>query len=180
MLTEKKSIIKKYKSLIKTILFAVLTVFWTSIIFSFSMKPAYKSNEQSNNLLEKVIIIIKNLTTITINPIPLTNLFRKFAHFTEFFILGVIAYLFLKYLKHWHLKNPSKKNQLYSTLEKATTQFVILYGAFIAIIDETLQYFTGAGRAMRFTDVLIDTMGVIAFLIILWIFRKFFRKFGSF
>lgn len=140
---------------IKAIIFLVLTVVWICVIFNFSMQSAETSSNVSRGLLVKVLNFIYDITNIRIEPTLVHNLFRKFAHFTEFFILGIFSVSFFKSIN---------KRPFYS----------IILGMCVAITDETIQFFTGEGRAMRVTDMLIDTSGVIFATLVFYIFWKLF------
>lgn len=76
------------------------------------------------------------------------HLVRKLAHFTEFSVLGVEAgFIFGIYIRNRSL-NP------WIALLKAVASC-----AFAALIDETIQIFSGRGPAI--TDVWIDTAGAL-------------------
>ena len=140
---------------IKAIIFLVLTVVWICVIFNFSLQSAETSSNVSRGLLVKVLNFIYDITNIRIEPTLVHNLFRKFAHFTEFFILGIFSVSFFKSIN---------KRPFYS----------IILGMCVAITDETIQFFTGEGRAKRVTDMLIDTSGVIFATLVFYIFWKLF------
>ncbi len=125
----------------KLILWGVLTLLWTAVIFSFSMQPANQSANLSGGLLQALLGWIYALTEVEIPLAMVHNLFRKAAHFAEFFVLGIFS------------GNCSR-----SLFEKRSP--ALLYGGLIACLDEILQFHTGAGRAMRFSDMLIDFSGV--------------------
>lgn len=73
----------------------------------------------------------------------LNRIVRKLAHLTEFTILGGVLYAILRrYIK-------------YGTVLKTTG-----LGMAIAILDEFIQRFS-PGRSSQFSDVVIDTIGVI-------------------
>ena len=137
----------------KSILFAVLTVLWTGVIFSFSLQPAQASSNLSGGLLQILLSWIHRFTTLQI-PVSLAHhLIRKTAHFLEFFLLGTLAYktsgLF------WEKWLPA-----------------LIYGMLIAVTDETIQFFTGSGRAMRISDMLLDTAGVATAILVMWYLGK--------
>lgn len=137
----------------KSILFAVLTLLWTGVIFSFSLQPAEASASLSGGLLKTLLNWFHWLTGLQI-PVSFAHfLIRKTAHFLEFFLLGVFACQTSRLLlKKWW---PA-----------------LLYGGLIAVTDEVIQYFTGSGRAMRVTDMLLDTVGVAVAILVMWYFGK--------
>jgi VanZ family protein len=113
---------------------------WMVIIFVFSSQPADVSSEKSN-------IVIAFLNSIGLN---LDSTFgelsslvvRKTAHFMEYFILYMLMY------------------NVVSEEFKPRKAFVIcITGVFLyACTDEFHQTFV-PGRAGRFSDVIIDTLG---------------------
>ena len=128
------------KNKMKPIIFGSLSALWTYIIISMSMQNAETSNGVSRGLLKALLITFYEITNIEISPDTIHTLFRKMAHFTEFFVLGIFVVLFFDSIK---------KNKL----------LAVLYGAAIAYFDELTQFFTGEGRAMQFSDMIIDTSG---------------------
>ena len=71
----------------KRIILLSLTILWMALIFWFSSKTASDSTVQSFSLTEWFFSLFIN------NPSPkfldaAENVIRKFAHFTEYFILG--------------------------------------------------------------------------------------------
>ena len=73
---------------------------------------------------------------------------RKVAHFTEYFILGVISSLVFMQLK----KEVSLKTN--------TSLIAFVFGVLYAVTDELHQRFV-PGRACAFMDVIIDSLGVM-------------------
>lgn len=142
---------------IKAILFFVLIVVWICVIFHFSMQTAEVSSNVSRGLLTKILDTIYNITNFKTEVSTVHNLFRKLAHFTEFFILGILSVSFFVSLKSKPI-------------------YAVILGVCTAVTDETIQYFTSSGRAMRVTDMLIDTSGVIFATLIFYFFWKLFYK----
>ena len=73
----------------------------------------------------------------------LNRIVRKLAHLTEFTILGSLLYTILR------------RYITYGTVIKT-----IGLGMFIASLDEFIQRFS-PGRSSQFSDILIDTVGVV-------------------
>ncbi len=74
---------------------------------------------------------------------------RKIAHFTEFAVLGIEMTLFI-----------------YLTTKKGICELIecVVFGPVVAIIDETIQIFSGRGSSLF--DIMIDTCGYLsAFLL---------------
>ena len=120
-------------------------------IFSNSLKTAEASTEQSASAMG---VIQKIFAAIAPNSIIATatgedydrvhTIVRMIAHFTEFAVLGALLI--------WCWRTYTGK-RLFLFIPIALMVIV-------PILDETLQSFT-AGRAMEFTDVLIDLAGGI-------------------
>lgn len=140
---------------IKAVIFFILTITWICVIFSFSLQTAEVSSNVSRGMLIKILHWIYNITNIRIEPSLVHNLFRKLAHFTEFFILGIFSVSFFKSVN----KRPI---------------WAIVLGICVAVTDETIQYFTSEGRAMRITDMIIDTAGVVFATLVFYFFWKLF------
>ena len=109
---------------------------WMIFIFIMSSFDASESSAQSN-------IIVNFISNIfNINNIELISLIiRKLAHFTEYFILGILTYnLIKKYRKKYYI--------------------AIIICIIYAISDEIHQIFI-PGRSCQITDILIDSIGAI-------------------
>lgn len=128
----------------------LLVILWMIIIFCFSNQPADDSSNLSNSFINNTIIRVyevfnKNVTDIEKEYIleRYSMPIRKFAHFTIYFILGILLFI---YLKDYNINRPF----IYSLL------ICFIY----AITDEIHQYFV-IGRYCFFIDVLIDSIGSI-------------------
>ena len=132
----------------KPVIYGSLSVLWIGFIISMSTQNAEKSSSVSRGLLKSMLFVFYKITRIEISPDTVHNLFRKCAHFTEFFILGIFIVLFLKSIN---------KNKY----------LALIYGAIVAFSDELTQLFTGDGRSMQFSDILLDTFGVFVAVLIL-------------
>lgn len=114
---------------------------WMIVIFCFSSASADISGGQSMSLTEKLLDIIGiNLTTDGIN--ALENVIRKIAHFTEYFVLGVLAMLYVSSV----------------TSCKKAWLFAFVLCVIYACSDEIHQHFV-PGRACRLFDICIDSCG---------------------
>ncbi len=111
-------------------------VLWMIFIFIMSSMNETTSSNQSGFFVS-LITNLFNIKNIEI----LTTIVRKMAHFTEYFILGILVINSL---------DISNKRYLYS--------FII--GFIYAISDEVHQLFI-AGRSGKIFDVLIDSLGII-------------------
>lgn len=137
----------------------LITCIWTGVIFSFSLQPAEVSNETSmgvgNFLLETFFPWLYD----TWEEMPLAQkdmlhfVLRKCAHFSEYFVLGALAIWTWYQTKRGHSR-------------------AVAWGHcfLIASLDECLQLFVG-GRSGQFRDVLLDSVGALAGILVLSFIR---------
>ena len=144
------------KTVKKTLLFLVmlvLTGLWTMLIFGFSSTDGEKSSTQSKSITQSVVRVVDPDYTMPEKLKPRTKdavydiIVRKTAHLSVYAVLGVLMFLTVKTL------TASAKYIFPSKLS-------VLFCIIIAIIDEYNQTLT-SGRAGRWYDVLIDSLGVI-------------------
>lgn len=136
----------------------LLLLCWMMAIFIMSAQPANESSRVSGGFVQKIIDVIysdfESFSTSRQASIAnnLTFIIRKTAHFLEYFILGalsvIIAFTFEKG----------------STFVKAlgATLFSVIY----AVSDEIHQYFV-PGRACRFFDISIDSLGCVCAVVLI-------------
>lgn len=117
----------------------ILVLLCVTFIFSNSAMNAQTSSKESGFVFN---LLYNFLSLFTKHPKLTHNMVRKLAHFTEFALLGLSLNLFFM-------------------LDKLPKVKALLTGFLIACADETIQLFS-SGRASQFTDVLIDTSGVLA------------------
>ena len=134
------------------ILLTCLTVAVMVLIFSFSTEPAERSDQTSGQLSMTVISVI-HPDYETYTPVKKEEVYadvqhyvRKAAHFTEYMMLGLLLRLCLE---SWF----GRKRFLGPASWAA--------GALYACTDELHQIRTD-GRSGQFTDVLLDSCGVLA------------------
>ena len=139
------------KGRIKIILKGLALVLWCVVIFMFSANNADESNKQSdavfNTVIEFVNPVYDSLDTTAQAEYKDTATFiiRKLAHFSEYALLGILAFI-----------NFSKVKKLgYRGL------FAAVFSCIYASSDEIHQLFV-PGRAGQVRDVLIDTSGAVA------------------
>jgi VanZ family protein len=118
-----------------------------AFIFGQSAKTPEKSTETSDKVGEIVGEVIPPETKpgafIQIN-------LRKIAHFVEFATLGLLSSLYVVFLG----------------IEKRKVALSLLFSPLIALLDETLQIFSGRGSSVK--DVWIDTLGFFAASVIFY------------
>ena len=134
----------------KKIIFAIMTILWVAVIFSFSLQPGDVSGDISGSFLRKVLEwfapgVFEKLETMPQEQLDILHtVLRKCAHFTEFAVLGVLSSL-----------------TLFQTKVSRRVLMAMVFCLVIASMDETLQLFVD-GRAGRFVDVMIDESGALA------------------
>lgn len=151
------TLIKNKKRIFFSVLTLLITLIWTYFIFSMSFKTAPESSEISGGLLKKILFIIKDSLWFDVEFGVLHNLFRKLAHFAEFFILGCFSYSFIKSIKSKPL-------------------YVLIYCLLVAITDETIQFFVGEGRSAQISDVLTDFSGAFLSVVFIYLIKFIFIK----
>ena len=119
----------------------LLVFIWILLIFSYSLKNAQTSDNQSFFFVYIIDDILK-LFNIHLDLNFLNHIVRKTAHFTEYAILGALV-IIASNLK------PLFKNKYFNLI------FII-----VPFIDETIQYFT-PGRSAQLSDCLLDSCGFI-------------------
>ncbi len=143
---------------IKRIIFAVLLVGWMALIFIMSAQPAQQSSQLSGGLVSKIVsVLYPNYSDLSLSAQTsiihnTTFIVRKAAHFFEYFVLGALGIL---------LANTFNKYKFFPRAVLAAA-FCVLY----AVSDEIHQHFV-PGRACRFTDILIDSAGILTAIIII-------------
>lgn len=132
----------------KRIIYTFLLVIWMIIIFIFSNQSGTNSLKVSDNLTRNTINTVNKITNTEMkkkdkDKLVLNSRFivRKIAHFTLYFILGILVYLTLSSY------NIKKNILIFSIL------FVFIY----AISDEVHQLLLQS-RTFRFLDIFIDTI----------------------
>ncbi len=123
--------------------FSLLTLFSIVFIFSNSLKNGEESYEQSKGLVEFIESIFDPDDKIPTEDFNFSV--RKASHFLEFALLG-FSFCSAVALACY-------------TTGKYNICMPLLFGLFVAVIDEFIQGFTG--RSSMVSDVLIDFAGVI-------------------
>ena len=130
--------------LIVIVSIAIALTLW--FIFSNSLTPSAKSLETSEGIYEQV----KDPIEAVVGEGKVTHsVFRKMAHFFEFFVLGVEVALLFTLIFGLKLKN---------------IIWILICGITVGIIDESLQNISK--RTASVTDVFIDLAGFILAVII--------------
>lgn len=128
------------------IVLSVLLIGTLAFIWGNSLIPETYSAEESSavyDLVQPVLDEIFGAGEIT------ELILRKITHGAEFFVLGLEFTLLMAAFGGYNFKSWA---------------FIISEGIFVALIDETLQYFVGRGADL--VDVWIDVAGVFAISLI--------------
>ena len=151
------------KAIIFKIISLSLLVFWCALIFMFSAQNADRSSETSGTVVKRIVGAVypdyKKLSEEKQQSITdtVTVVVRKTAHFSEYFVLGVFSFLTAVAYTKRELKWRGA----------VAFAFCVLY----SVSDEWHQYFV-VGRACRVTDMLIDSTGSLAAIILLLVITK--------
>lgn len=137
------------KSNKRSIIFSILTITWICVIFSFSMQNAEESSQLSGGIVAYLVewICPDGFEHTDL----LETIIRKGAHFTEYFILGMLMSQTGKEVK-------SKRQVILPWIA----------GTLVACCDETIQLFSD-GRAGAVVDVLLDSSGVLCGCVLLYL-----------
>ena len=123
----------------------ILVIIWMTFIFIMSSFNSTESSNQSSFIVD----IITNFIKIS-NVELLTLIIRKLAHFTEYFILGMLVYnMTTSYNKKRHL--------------------AIIICFMYALSDEIHQLFV-PGRSCQILDMTIDILGATSGIYLLLLF----------
>ena len=143
----------KHKKLLY--IYGFLTAFIMLAIFLMSAQDGNESGSLSSGFLKSIIgaVLSKILPSLTDKGFDYD--IRKYAHMTEYFCLAVSSFLFAAELFRFR-----KKRLLLSPV--SAWLFSFLY----ACSDEFHQLFV-PGRAGRFTDVMIDSVGISSAVILM-------------
>ncbi len=127
----------------------VCIALWVAFIWSRSLMSAEASTEDSSRVAQWLMGLFGWET----QPEWLTYVIRKTAHLAEFAVLGV----------------------LWGGWEQTCARRLWPWGLAVGAIDECLQFFA-PGRAPMVTDVVIDTVGFLCGVAIVWIFARLRHK----
>lgn len=131
----------------KKIIKYILLVLWMSLIFWLSNQSGVDSSETSGSIVMMIVSFLEKISGLTINDSVISIMcfmIRKLAHFTLYFILGLISILILN---EYNLS--IKHKIIYATM------FCLIY----ACSDEIHQLFV-SNRNGSLLDVGIDMLGV--------------------
>ena len=157
------------KSLIVSI---ILVIAWMGFIFYLSSLDNTTSNKDSKGIVEGIVNTIDNVTSASndtkdthqtrkyIN--DANNLFRKCSHAVCYLILSILVFNLI-------VRLTNKKILIYNIYSFSIS---LIY----ACTDEYHQTFV-SGRSGQFSDIIVDTIGIIiGLLIVSLIYKKHIKK----
>lgn len=137
----------------KKVVISILFIVWLLVIFLFSNQNGVSSKQLSRQVLDKIISISSYVTNQSLSPEKKEQIIKKYhpiirkiAHFTIYFILGILIYLVVCFDRE------NKKWLLWLSIV-----FCILY----ACSDEIHQILS-VGRNFKIKDIIIDTIGSLS------------------
>ena len=145
----------------------VLIVSLMCVIFYFSAQPADLSNETSDGVIDQLLSVFypryNNLDEFAQQDIVITLVLpvRALAHFSEFFLLGALSFVFLSTFS--------------GILKNHRLLFSFLFGLLYSVSDEVHQLFV-PGRACQFSDICVDAFGVFIAIMICAMFSRIWRR----
>lgn len=136
-----------------------LSVGWMAVIYWFSALPASESSRQSGSLAHWLAEVIRPQASeaqLTQLAAWLDYPIRKTAHMTEYAVLGLLLFFFVR---GWLREN--RKNYI------GAFALAVCY----AVTDEVHQLFV-PGRSGQASDVCVDAGGVLLGLFVIYLFQK--------
>lgn len=151
----------------KIILSVIPLLIWLIVIFMFSAKPAFESGQQSGALVkilkECLSGVAPKANQSLINWNFVETIIRKAAHFTVYFILGMLSL---------NLADKIIKNR------KSCIITAFIFSVLYAVSDEIHQAFV-PGRACRLFDVALDSLGAFIGIMVLYnVLKKCFGRYN--
>ena len=125
---------------------------WMGVIFYFSHQSGDASMQLSDGILDSFESFFQNFFDYH----TLSYIVRKIAHFTEYFILGLLVYHLVKQ---------------YRFVSKTEIIWMILFCVIYAMSDEFHQVFIG-GRSPKVFDVIIDSLGSSLSILLFRLFQR--------
>lgn len=140
-----------------------MLILWLVFIFYLSHQPSIQSDQLSRGVTEVIVKTVEKLAPETnFNISHFNHYVRKHAHFIAYFILGGLVLNGLKTFRlDWFRK----------------IAFALLFSITYAFTDELHQLFV-PGRGAQLKDVLIDSAGAFAGIMVYLLFIKL-RKAGK-
>lgn len=147
----------------KSCVFSALLLSFMIVIFTFSAQPAEESSALSSPIAEAVVDwLYPNFDEMSAEEQTdvldwWSHIIRKSAHLAEYTLLGLLCILAMGSIRSDHKRQPLSASL--TVLKIALT--AILIGIAYAASDELHQRFV-SGRSGQLSDVLLDSCGVVA------------------
>ena len=141
------------KKIIKITLW-ILVIIWMITILSFSSESAEFSDNKSRTIVQIIMPLIEKLN-IEISIDQLNHYIRKTAHIFNYFLLSILLTI------AWRLSFTNKA--------KYTAPYII--ATIFSAIDEFFQTFIN-GRGGRLSDVMIDNIGILLALLLIYLITR--------
>lgn len=157
----------------KSYIFSALTLILMAIIFTFSAQPAEESSAMSSPIAEAAVDLLYQ-DFEEMEPAEQTELLdqwtyiiRKSAHFSEYALLGLLCLFALGSIRSERMGEP-----LHTALGNIKWPLIaFLISSAYAATDELHQYFV-PGRSGQLSDVLLDSTGVAASVLLICLIAK--------
>lgn len=153
---EQQEMIKLFAS---RLIYPITTLLWIMFIFSLSLQTGDTSAQISSGfgqwLIQTILPFAKDFFEENWDMVHLV--IRKGAHFTEFFVLGVLMRSTLHQYEH----------QIRASVSGAAWLMCVV----VASCDETIQRYVG-GRAGQVQDILLDASGALVGIILIGLFTN--------
>ncbi len=143
----------------KKIIKFVLLLLWMYLIFYFSNQNGVDSSATSDGLVMSLVKFIDSIIPVDFSEDTMNILafiIRKVAHFTLYFILGILIFILLND---------------YSMMLSKKVIYSIMFCLIYACSDEIHQLFV-EGRDGKIFDVFIDMFGSLSSIFIVYLFNK--------
>ena len=156
----------------KRIIWTGITILWMVVIFSFSAKPAVQSTEMSTSVGKMICrIFVHDFSSWSDEKqeelaAKIDHAVRKCAHASEYALLGALVLL---------------TACTYAKMSPETAAAAVIISVLYAASDEFHQRFV-PGRSCQFTDVLIDSAGVmvgVGFIIVCYKIKQIIKSGGK-
>lgn len=143
----------------------IVLILWMLLIFSLSAQAAAESASLSGGIKHKIFSLVypdfDELTETEQQELLDKFPIRKLAHFSAYFVLGVLSWLtFISYRKINY---------------KLRCVFSFVWCILFAVSDEFHQYYV-PGRSCEFRDVIIDSSGALLAIVIISLYSVFSKK----
>ena len=147
------------------VIMIVLVILWMSVIFGLSAQGATESASLSKGIKYKLFTVFypdfDQMTEIEQQELLDNFPIRKMAHFSAYFLLGILVL------------------DAIITYRKLSLKLRCLFSAAVCVIfavsDEIHQYFV-PGRSCEIRDMLIDASGALLAILIVALFCRFSKK----